>query len=371
MALRIRPTTNEMIPEVRAFNARMEAGGSSWKFYDTNIPDWLQSRPGAAAWREYVVAVDDKSAVVRGGFVLKQQMFLLSQSATLIGNVQGPVSEGLVNRKFAPLGALMLKDAMARQPLQIAWGTSKQKAGLLTQAGWASCKFPLLLHVVNQGAFLRGNLIFRSRPKVARAIRVLTMMGLAQLGVSAAQLLLGARSPSLTGVSVVEEAGFGAWANEIWDGAAGQFKLIAVRDAAALSCVMPPDEWPDVIPLRVQRDDRTIGWAAIRDRSGVSDAMFGDLRMGSIVDMLSLPGEERVIAAAAASHLRRRGVDMIGVAASHPRWINAFRSTGFIPLADRRHFAASPALVEAAGGIDELVQNSHLTLMDGDGPRIF
>lgn len=371
MTLRIRPVDEAALPHVTAFNERMKAAGSRWTLYEAVTPDWLPPKDGAAAWREQFVAADDKDGTVRGGFVLKQQSFMLNGRPTLVGNVQGPVSEGIVNRRFAPLGALMLKDAAARQPLQVGWGTSDQKTAVLAQAGWFLHRFPLLLHVVNKGPFLRKNRILTPGSSPARAIGALASLGIAQIGLAALQGALGFNAPSLADVTITEEPTFGAWADEIWERAAEAYKVIAVRDARALHDLMPTGEWPDAIPVAVRRQGKVVGWAAIRDRSPANDPLFGDLRLGSVVDILAEPGLEALTAAAVALHLRRRGVDVIGAAFSHPRWIAAFRGAGFLPIPRRRNFAASPALIEAAGGTGNFLTDAHLTLVDGDGPRVF
>lgn len=371
MTLRIVRSTDAAAPEIRAFNARLASAGSSWRFYEEAMPDWLAAGEGAPAWREYFLAEDDKDGAVRGGFVLKQQAFMLHRRPVVVGNVQGPVSEGIISRRFAALGAVMMKHALARQPLQIGWGASPQKAQLLAQAGWTGFKFPLLLHVVRKGKFLRQSSLFKGRPDLDRYVKALAATGLAQAGLGVLQGGLALPSLGAAKANAVEEPDFGAWADDVWDQALAQYSLVAVRDRAALSCVMPRGAWPDVAPLRVEQDGRTLGWAAVRIRQAQGDAMFGDLLMGSVVDMLSLPGREQAVAAAAAAYLRRRGVDMIGAAASHPRWVRAFRDAGFVPLNNRRHFAMSPALMDAAGEGDALVSGLHMTLIDGDGPRVF
>lgn len=371
MALRIRASDEASVPAIRDFNARMGAAGSRWTFYDTPIPDWLAPVAGASAWREYFLAQDERDGAVRGGFVLKQQEFLVDGAPTLVGNVQGPVSEGIINKRFAPLGAVMLRDALNRQPLQFGWGTSAQKASLLTQLGWSSHQFPLLLKVVNKSAFARRNRIFSHKPHLQQAIRALSYVGLVQLGLAALQAALGFPRLSLSGVKVAEQTDFGPWADDIWRAVEGRYRLIARRDAGALTCVMPAGQWPDTIPMTVERDGKIVGWAAVRDRRLNEDPTFGDLRMGSVVDALSLPGFEAMTAAAVARRLQDRGVDAIGAVFSHPSWEAAFRRAGFIPLPGRRHFALSPALNDAGGGLKALIGGAHLSLIDGDGPRTF
>ncbi|MBT9471355.1 MAG: AMP-binding protein [Pseudomonadota bacterium] len=369
--LKIQPTEASLLPSVRAFNARMEAGGSPWRFYDTEVPDWLAAQDGTATWRDYFLAVDGEDGAVRGGFILKQQPFLLDGDITLVGNTQGPVSEGIVDQRFGALGGVLLKEALARQPLQIGWGSSKRKAEVLAQAGWPSRQVPILLQIVNANAFLRRSGLLRRNAAIARGADLLAASGLGSFGNSLLQRLIGVSISATPRFLMTEEAEFGRWADSVWEGARGSYGLVAVRDAEALRTVMPAGQWPDAIPLKVEVEGAVVGWAALRDRTLSGDAFFGDLRVGSVIDILALPGHERTVAAAAAQRLRERGVDVIGTIVAHGSWIRAFRQAGFAVLHGRRNVSFSPALSREAGGFDALVQRAHLTLIDGDGPRIF
>lgn len=371
MSIKIKAATHAAQPQVKAFNERLMAAGAGWDFYESATPDWLAPTPGAKAWREHFLALDDKHGQVRGGYVLKQQAFWLGGNAALVANVQGPVSEGLISRRYAPLGALMMRDALARQPLQIAWGTSQKKVEVLAADGWGVHVFPLFLHVADFTAFFREARLLGDRSRLQSAARMLASFGLPQLALAGAQAALAARAPSLRAVAVTQEEGFGGWADEVWEAAKSAYGVIAERTAVALAQLMPMGEWPNATPLKVERAGVTLGWAAVRVRQSSVDPLFGNLKVGSLIDMLAVPGQEAVVAKAALAHLKHLGAEVIGASATHPDWIAALGRAGFLTIPDRRRFAASPELMAACGGLDKLARSLHLTLIDGDGPRVF
>ncbi|HEY9236143.1 MAG TPA: AMP-binding protein [Phenylobacterium sp.] len=369
-ALTIQSTASALLPAIRRFNERMEAGRSPWRFYDTEIPDWLAPRSGTRASRSYHVAVDSRGEV-RGGFVLKEQEFLLNGANVTVANTQGPVSEGVVNPAFGALGAILLAEALERQPLQFGWGSSARKAEVLAQAGWPSRRVPILLQIVNAQALLRQSPLVRRNPLMASVADALVATGLGSLGNRLLQKLAAAPRSSMPAFASYEEEEFGRWADQIWEAGRGAYRFLAIRDAQALNELMPAGKWPHAIALRVEVAGKTVGWAALRDHQLKADPTFGGLRVGSVIDMLAVPGREQVVAAAASNHLKKRGADVVGTIVSHDRWIQAFRSAGFVALPGRRNISFSPALAVEAGGFEATVQGAHLTLVDGDGPRLF
>ncbi len=53
MAIRIVPYTAELEQQTREFNTRLKAGGSSMKFPESHIPQWLPRRQGNDLYQEH------------------------------------------------------------------------------------------------------------------------------------------------------------------------------------------------------------------------------------------------------------------------------------------------------------------------------
>jgi hypothetical protein len=368
MAVEIVPYAPRHVPLVRAFNQRLAAANSTWAFYEEHRPDWLAPEPDQprTVWREYFVAVENDQ-VARGGYCLKPQQFELNGRNVLIANWQGPVSEGEVDRRYALLALQMMRDMERRQPLLFAWGASERLSELLRRLGWRSAAMPFLLRVVRPVVFLRHNAFLRTSRQQRLALDLAAFTGLGSAGIRLLQraMLKGGHA---TAEAVVERS-FGEWTDAIWQQSRHHYSMVALRDQQTQNALMSSERWPERTILRMVVQDRTIGWAAVRDTQMTNDRRFGDLRVGSIIDAFGTPDAARSIIRAASRFLEQRGVHMIAANLSHPDWITAARGSGFLMVPNRRLFAVSPSFSRAYPDFDKVIAGMHLTLIDGDGPR--
>src|SRR5690606_4977416 len=91
------------------------------------------------------------------------------------------------------------------------------------------------------------------------------------------------------------------------------------RDAGELDALYPPgSEKP--IRLKVSVDGDAVGWALVFDSRLRDHRQFGDMRLGTLVDCLAVPGREPEVALAAREHLRARGVDLVVSNQQHAAW---------------------------------------------------
>jgi hypothetical protein len=132
-----------------------------------------------------------------------------------------------------------------------------------------------------------------------------------------------------------------------------RYTAIACRDADTMNALLPKGAWPPGIKLRIERDGRTLGWSVVLDTQMQGEPRFGDLRVGSVIDCLAAPDDAEAVAGASLRFLRARGVDAVISNQSHPAWIEGFGAHGFEAIADRRVFAASPALQAALAPFGE------------------
>ena len=352
---------------VRAFNARMAEAGSDWEFYDRARPTWLAPKGNETPHRRFFLAIEDDRNV-RGAYCLKSQDFLLPDRRLSAASIQGPVSEGLVDPRFGATALHLIRDMQNREPALFAWGASERLLGVLSRLKWKSYATPLCMRVVNASRFLQENRFLSSAPKFHRASRLLRAVRLERLGFSivqtAAQVAAGGRPSSAR--SIVERR-FGAWADLVWEAVKGSYRFIAVRDSRTMNRLLPESGWPEAEILRIERDGATIGWAAVRCSTLLDDARFGDLRVGSVIDALALPGCEGSILRAATAHLELQKAEVIVANFSSGVWLDGFRRCGFLVSQSRRTLVASPTLVSQIGE-DAASADMHLTPLDGDGP---
>src|SRR5262252_680294 len=98
MAIEIRPFSPEWLSALREFNGRIQATGMQ-----------LPEDPGAEMLpgsRMYL-AVEDRD--VRGGYILRPQMFSFSGELRQVAHLRLPLSEGAVNRSYARVGPMLVR----------------------------------------------------------------------------------------------------------------------------------------------------------------------------------------------------------------------------------------------------------------------
>jgi hypothetical protein len=139
------------------------------------------------------------------------------------------------------------------------------------------------------------------------------------------------------------------------------------RDSAVLNHLYQPGQ-SRFYCIRIERESRPAGWVVVIDTQMRGHNHFNDMRVGTIVDQLSLPGEEVSTAAAGTSFLKDRGVDLIVSNQMHPRWKAALSQCGFLSGPSNFILARSKALTAASRPDENAEDLVQMTRGDGDGP---
>jgi len=370
MAIEVIPYTDEWVTAVLAFNDRMHAGGTHWGWYGQSLDDWLPIGEGRRTWREHWLALED-GTTVRGAFALKPQEWRIRGTSCWPVDWQGPVTEGFVDRRYNTLGLRLLREMLKKHPMLYSWGHGGLEVPILQmleKLGWLLHKTPFCLRIVRPTRFLLRNGYLRTDRARRLALDAVAFSGAGEITIRAlhAARALGARS--VPAAELEEFDRFEAWTDEVWERCADSYDALAARDSGTMNALLPPGRWPPGIRLRVRLGDRTLGWVVVLDTQMENEPRFGTLRLGSIIDCLAEPRDADVVIGAAFRFLRARGVDLVISNQSHPAWIAALEKHGFLALADRRVFAASPELVKALAPFEETSRALHLTNMDGHGP---
>src|SRR6266545_3409170 len=153
-----RPYTEEMEDRVRAFNARLLAGGQTvFHFPETHVRD-LPRVPGRDLYQESFLLVLEGE--VRGGYLLKHQKFAICGAVEPIAcGPQLPLSEGTVDARYGFVGLLLLRHALQQQPLLFAVGMGGLENAyprMLRAAGWSMSSLPFYFKIINPSAFFRN-----------------------------------------------------------------------------------------------------------------------------------------------------------------------------------------------------------------------
>ena len=349
MAFDIRPFSPEWLPALREFNGRMQATGM-------RLPDDPEQQllPGS----EMYLAVEN--CHVRGGYILRPQQFFFHGVPHRAAHYRLPVSEGVINQRYVPVGALLLQSALRQEPHLYALGmggSANPLPRMLQAAGWSICPVPFYFRVVHSSGFLRKMQAIRHTRWRAALLDFAGWTGLGSIAIHAWQSAVKKRSSVNLPFSVEDH--FGDWADAIWENSRAAYAMVAARDEPALRALYPSHN-KRFLRIRVGQ----AGWAVLLDTSMQGDQYFGDLRVGTIVDSMARPEDAGRVIEAARRFLEERSVDLIISNQRHAAWIQALRDAGFLKGPSNFLFAASLSLAAMAGGIAAI----HINRGDGDGP---
>ena len=369
MPIEVKPYTEELIPAVLAFNQRLKAGGTNYRFPEHPVPNWLPKLAGRKLYREFFLAVEN-GRDVRGGFGIKHQEFSLLGETVSIAFCQLPLSEGIVNKTYTLTGVQVMLNAIKMKPLVFALGIGGYQepvARILLRLGWTFQAVPFFFRVQHPIRFLR-NITYLRSTKLKRALAdLLAFSGLGWIAISLGNVLrpkMGTRGAPLK-TQVIGD--FENWADELWDACRRDYALCAVRDSATLKVLYPRTK-PRFIRLKVSQYGKVIGWAVLLDTQMEGSPYFGDMRVGSIVDCMATRKDARQVIHAAAQHLKSLGVDLIVSNQLDAAWGAALKNCGFLKGPSNYLFGASKQLVERLQPFSTTVSSIHMTRGDGDGP---
>jgi len=368
MSITIRSYTGEHVEAVRQFNFRLQGGGLNMGFFESCIPHGLAKAPGQRLYEEHFLALEGD--VVRGAYGLKHQDFWIGGQTVSIADLWLPISEGAVNKRYAPLAAALLLDAQKRQPLLYGLGMGgydETLVRLLRIAAWKIFSVPFFFRVVHPTPFLRNLAYLRRRPANRRILDALAITGLGSLGIGALQTLRGRRNPLDPGIVMEQVDDFSSWADELWEECKGQYGMSSVRNSKTLRIVYPKHE-PRYIRLKVTEYSRLIGFAVLLNTALSEHNYFGNMRLGSIVSCFGHVAHAPKIVRAARAALESQGVDLIVSNHCHNAWCRAFRQAGFLRGPSNFIFAAAPRLADLLKASNVQNTDIHLNRGDGDGP---
>lgn len=373
MPIVIEPYRKEHQPAVQEFNQRLKSGGAEpdLVFFRFAQPRWLQRAEGARLYQEYFVALEN--GVVRGGYALKQQSFFFADGITRnLAYYHHPLSEGIVDKSYAAVGGMLLKDAMNRSPLLYCLGMGgydRPLPKMLVRLGWAHFLVPFYFNVVRPNRFLTEMHALRTSFSRRLVLNLAAFTGTGWAGVKAIQGLRKLRAPKPAPFTVERVEDFSDWVDPLWEQSKNHYAMTALRDCQTLRILYPASD-THFTRLRVRRSGRDIGWAVVGERR--KDGKYGAMRVGSIADCWASPDDALPVVQAASAALMDDGVDLIVSNQSHRLWARALGHAGFLNSPSNFIFAAGKNLSALLQPFAEKQSRIHFTRADGDGlPRNF
>lgn len=372
MSIVIRPYSAEHVEAVIRFNRRLMAAGLvDWMQVDVEPEaNWLPASNGRKLCNEIFLALEDNE--VHGAYVLKHQDFWFRGSQVQsVACYHHPISEGIIDKAYARVGALMVRDALRRQPLLFALGMDgydRPLPQMLKILGWRDYLVPFYFRVVRPFCFLRQMVALRQSAPKRFLMDFAAFSGVGWLAVKSVHSLRALGGGAKVALyHVVAE--FGDWANEVWERARDSYSMTAVRNCDVLNTLFSSSQ-THFTRLQVLHDGATIGWAVVAERG--PKPRFGNMRVASVVDCFATPHNAMAVVRAATKALMTKGFDMIVTNQSNRNWGQAFERAGFLKGPSNFILATSPQLSALLSPFEACKTETHFTRADGDGlPRSF
>ena len=366
-SLEIIPYTSDWIESVRQFNERLVAGGLDNELRFPEEPrQQFQVNPNGVLHQEHHLVVE--GATVRGAYLLTHERWIAGGQIRQVCHFRLPVSEGLINPQYKGVGNFMLDHALQKNTLLYSLGMGgpdRPLPRMLKSRNWSLATTSFYFRCVSPSRVLHDRVCLRTHPRWNFALDAAAWSGLASLFISGTQRLRTRRPAKKFNPSIVRD--FGNEVDEIQERARDAYTLLPSRDGEILRLRYPASD-SRFVRLVVDSGSGPCGWAVLLATSMHGHKQFGDLRVGTIVDCLAVPGDEDCVIHAASRVLEEEGVDLIVSNQSHRNWCRASMHAGFFSGPSNYIFAASP---ELSGLVEPFASNfaaSHLTRGNGAGP---
>lgn len=372
MTITVRRFENGDSPSIERLNRRFEDAKSPHRLY----PEDLTKNPTEDLDRRPInhslyVAVEQEDGEVRGGSWLREQYFWVAGERHRVGWMKYPVSESLVDARFAGVPASMIMQSLRRQPNLMALGMGGHDAPfarLLKGVRWSSSTIPFFFRIVRPFKVLRRLEYGRRRLWLRAAMDLAAWSGAGWLGHRVFSAT-GYRVPRPPAVNATVERRFIPWADPIWLACRDAYPALAARDGRTLDYLYYTSAL-GLERIRVSRDGTDLGWVVVQVMTGHAAAgYFGDLSVGVVTDALARPEDALDVLGAGCRHLEGRGVDIVITNFSHTAWIHAARRLRFLQGPSTFAFYRSPRADKLLLAGEPLERRCHLTRSDGDGPK--
>jgi hypothetical protein len=243
-------------------------------------------------------------------------------------------------------------------------GMQERLPKLMEAMGWKLHPVPFYFRVLKHMRFLANIKYLRRQQHRRLALDALRYTGLGGLGFRIAQFRIAMVDSS---VHSQPFHSFEKWADELWDRTREEYSLISLRDSKTLNIIYPQTE-SRFLRLKVVRGKETLGWVVMRDTQLSRHKVFGDMRLGIIVDCLSRPEHALPVIQIATRYLEDRGVDMIVSNQASSAWCKALARSGFLNAPSTSILCLSPKLSERLYPFEVLQDNIHMNRGNGHGP---
>lgn len=350
---------------IREFNLRLEKAGITFAFPADSAKLMRKESEVDAPYQAAYVLID--GSAVRGGYILKSEQLFVGRQSLSVCNYQLPLSEGIVDRKYAMVGVQLIKDALGRQPRLYCLGmgnTARPLPRLLTRLGWAVSKVPFLFRIENASNFTKEIRWLRQTARLRLLLNLARNTGILAGFIGLSRLLrrvFGSGLPA--GVSFTEVPDLPEEIDELFYSLGDDYGLMCDRRASAMRARLPASD-SRLLRMVLRKSGKLAGWVVISVSQLSSHTQFGNMKLGCIVDGLAAPADVNLVVAEACRRLEKGRCDLLVSNQTHPEWIACLRRRGFVQGPSNFILALSPPLAASRA----TVSSAHFNRADGDGP---
>ena len=378
ISMRLEPYCSVLLPGIQRLNRRFREAGVEEGFLIPESADVpvtqapFETMLTAPMGKRHFLLLDGEE--VRGGVILQDQQCEVNGVRDWVTNIQMPVSEGLVDRRFAHLAAVMIRLILKRTPWAYAvgmGGLDRPFPRFLTASKWHVAPVPFWFYVLSPRRALTELRLLRANRVRAAGARLAAQTGLGWAGI---RLLHGGSAlwnrwrgqrsavPKLRTARIRQWDG---WADMIWANYRQNCSFAAIRDSTTLPYFHPLDS--SLEAYRFEWDGDVVGWSAMQVTSMQNNLHFGDLRVGTILDSLSTPGFGTAVVRSTLDVFRDRRVDLVVANQAHAEVAKSMREAGFLEGPSNYICASSPQLCGALQPFEIHGPRRYVSRGDGDG----
>ncbi len=332
--MNIRLATDADLGAISRLNERLLEGGS-WHqlMLDPRLPGEGQYRPhGFPVYRRWMIAED--GGEVRAGVQLHHSSIYFYGKEREFCFTDSPISEGIVNRRYALAMVQLMKGAMNYQPFLMALGGGAPTIEIykfFVKLGWKTSLVPFFFYPVKATSVLLGLDYLKERPLLHKGALAGAYSG---SGAVLSGLLALRRQLAgwFSGYEATVEPAFEDWADRVFKEAVPEYVVATRSDAATLNISYTPDN-PDITRVRVRSRStgKDAGWVVVTQKQMSDHRYFGNLKVGTLADGFGRLENISALIAAGIDHLVEAGVDLIVANFSHASWTKACRQMGMFP----------------------------------------
>lgn len=367
MGLRVVSYKPSHEPAVRAFNIRMRTADVSPFPLPETAPAANPNTPAPDIEFRYFVVVDE-AGNVRGGYFIRTQPFYIRGEVRRVGHYNAPLSEGIVDKKYAAVGAAMVAHAISEQPLLFAMGMGSMDRPLprmLRAMGWPIFEVPFYFRVLNANHFLKNTGPLRDRWHRRAASDVLALSGLGGVLLKGIQRVR-TRNRFEGRYSRHPINDFSVWPDPIWQACAGQYSLCAVRTTDYLQFIYPHRD-TRYYGVQLTEGGTPSAWVQMLDCRLRDRRYFGAMRVAALVDGVAQAAAIPSLIHCAVAAATARNADILISNQMHRDWTSALKAAGFWQGPSNYLLALSKDLRKLLEPFDQTVPRIHFNRGDGDG----